>query len=842
MLAVWIWSTRNWSTEGNDRQTHATRETTAVQAPAEPELQSVEPRTAIDPDRDIRGLVLQANDQRPIAGALIEALHLPGRGEIDFARMGLIKPETVASVRSREDGTFALADVGTSKVTLRVTAVGFLPIEVGPYPSGARVEIELDAGAPWTVRVEDAEGRPVKGAHVYVRRRTHRKGAFALESITGEEGAATFPIVPGGEKVTVEAVHSDHGSIVNHKAVPHEPLRLRYRGGRVLRGRIVAAETNAPITGAEVGRYGISRFRVRSAADGTFVWPAWRDGPAATLTVEATGYEFQTLPVNGAGEVTIKMRRGGTLIGSLVGANGSPPVGCVAWVRGTVFRNNTVAPFTRTAILDESGRFEITDLIRGSSLRINFAGRLRYSVDFSSDIWGAGARVDVGEIRVPPMHRIVGRITRGGKPADRVFVSAVGGNPDLDKRLRGGERVRFTNKSPIRLFARTDERGRFTFAPLPPGTYELTIQPRGGSRIQRRAVIGESDAELTVELPAGRAFAVTVVNSAGEPAVGIALSLVAGGETLNGETDNNGIARFNPTEPPTRVYWWQARRSLVNHRIEGDASSCRIVVPELLPVSGRVVAADGEPFANAVLRAYRGEHLLAMGDADANGVFKLLVADGPPIRVVFEGRRSGNFGHSRDGSNGNVQDIAPGATGLELKLSGGPSQPLTDFRIRVLYPDGTPVEGASVSPWSRHERTDQNGLLEVKRRKGSKLTLRVKFASDEFAMPRPTVAPLDTDECELRLRLAAPITGIVMRQGVGIPNVSLWLRRDGDFLTSATTDSAGRFKLVVAAEETGALTIVVREKGVPDLRREGVKAGSTDLTIAVDDERSPQDD
>jgi protocatechuate 3,4-dioxygenase beta subunit len=122
----------------------------------------------------VRGIVVD-DAGKPVAQAQVVAI-VTGRESARVADLGEAVASMGGQVMSGDDGRFSLEDVNPGSYTVKASAAGrsaAFAENVVPTEAGTEVRLVLAKGVDVTVRVVDAEGKPVSGAGIYLLRIGH---------------------------------------------------------------------------------------------------------------------------------------------------------------------------------------------------------------------------------------------------------------------------------------------------------------------------------------------------------------------------------------------------------------------------------------------------------------------------------------------------------------------------------------------------------------------------------------------------------------------------------------------------------------------------------------------
>jgi len=281
--------------------------------------------TKVDPGRDrtaqeessrsleFRGKVLSRERGDGIEGALVAVDRLP-------------RPEHGAGTQTRTspDGSFCVrrprdAGPGAASFFVRISAKGFKRFETEmPRP-------RTDAAPSWgaffleknrfhTIRVVDANGKPVAGARLSLFKRDldspfveQSADANGLISIPDQDVERTVWLLTDvALRVSATGLADSYRRMDKDRTDPF-PEKVIMKAAGLWLGKVVDAETGAPIPGARVriepplfraAFPGSDSFRTRSAETGSFRLPRFTVAEDPTAHVSAAGYLGLTSPVD----------------------------------------------------------------------------------------------------------------------------------------------------------------------------------------------------------------------------------------------------------------------------------------------------------------------------------------------------------------------------------------------------------------------------------------------------------------------------------------------------------------------------------------------------------------
>jgi RNA polymerase sigma-70 factor (ECF subfamily) len=624
------------------------------------------------------GVVVDAVSRAPIAGADVELLH---RDADEFENLDLAyakREQSLARRRTDEQGRFRFDVERTRLHRLAVRAAGYPPATLLQRIGGAEVVVALARGA--TIEgVVRYGGQPVADAHVRVAVRNQ-----SLELASGRTdggGAFHFADVPAAA-VYVQVTSprfTEEWQALDVVAGRQHHVEIELKAGGTVRGRVVDAETGAPIAGATVAESWTLRRAVRTGADGRFVLGGLRVQGVIPCYVQAPGFTSAARDVVAEmdGEVVFRLARGAEVTGRLVDGAGAavtdayvavgasyssaPGLGDCDWLPAPVASDGR---FAATGLRPEL-HYWLFVRARGFGTRVHALPRPLAS----------GERHDVGDVRLRPPARLEGRVVDDdGRPIAGVEITVLGANTDRRASLADGAAPPQVSQFEERE-AHTDAAGRFCFGALAGGSYRIRARPigrldpvtadveleDGGARDDVQLVIARGlTIAGTVARDASAADHVLWLSATAEAGDGHVTTRVAADGTFRFEGLAEGrytiallMAPDGMTMPPLR-------------EIEAGATGVRLAVERAATISGRVVDTAGKPVRARVWAHADGDRsFVRTFSTDAEGRFRIEVAPG------FRGTVAGT--PLEDGSTRKVevQDVAAGRSDLVLTIPGG---------------------------------------------------------------------------------------------------------------------------------------------------------------------------
>ncbi len=567
-----------------------------------------------------------------------------------------------------------------------------VPVVDGEKPPAAKAaDFQATASPLVTGRIVDEQGRPVPGTEV---RFTLDRESRLFEELSAAEqerihsvrsdalGSFQIEALMPGAPYDVVVVRRGYATLLTALSpfpVGLTPeLRLVLRPGKIARGLVLDGQ-GRPVAGLDV------RLE-RSTVGGIFtdvplkkVWPdrelhhavTGPDGrfeivdlPEQTLDLWIWGSTFAPLSRRGIvlpadREVvdlgTFRLQPGATIEGRVADRQGTPIPGAVIGLR------SQDTPVTESG---RDGRFVVHGLSLDSELYVSVC-RPGYQT-FSG--WLAASAPEAAHVILEPAARVDGRVlSPDGSPIAGAKVRAS---------LDGSGRSWLSTAAPCQPsdFAErtTDAHGGFSVEDLSPGAVSLWVMAEGHPKEVLNVEAGASSAPgvstspLTVTLRPGAVLAGRILDPAGRPVSGAAISddsnIHGHPRALSGPDGTYRLAgvaagaRSIGVSHPDHEHMSKTLRIAPGEN-RFDAKLARI---PRYPIRGRVLSPDGQPVAGA--RVVSNGKVAAATAAD--GSFVLLVDDGGSYSL-----------HSQAGSHGpaekSVHVSGAPVDGLDLRLSRG---------------------------------------------------------------------------------------------------------------------------------------------------------------------------
>jgi protocatechuate 3,4-dioxygenase beta subunit len=790
-------------------------------------------------------------DGRPVTGASVERYSAP---EWPSPLAGRLRRE--ASYTSDASGTvkFVSTNRGVFTLVARKAGLGldWTLWQPGPEAEETSVELVLTAPAAVSGTVQDAAGKPVADAEVWVNyafrpgRRSGERAIWSpLESQLGRQHLLTRSSADG--KFRIDGLPTDAmldlgvrkpGLALDQLPQPYyAPNNLRFRAGEVaavltvkpasvIAGRVVRDDNNEPVAEARVF---VDQANLDEEAQ-----PGSRTGPDGVFRlVDLPAGEYRLYAVIGTNRLAervcepmkvavaagatnrdVKMvaGRGGVLEITVRDSALNQPVKDASV---SISRENT----GQSAVTAEDGVARLRGIPGEYQLYVAKEGLISHQNQVTLERDQTN-RLAIG---LEPAPALRGRVLDpDGKPAQKARVSM----------------ALFTHEE-----KRTDSEGRFV----------LTFDPNrfgGGANFPRIVIardpvrnlaaaleVDESATNAEVRLGAGLVLAGGVSDPAGKPVPGAEVQVMLKQQRFTSalgphpercDTEGRFELRGFPTGQGYSISVSAFGFGRITHTLEGsETNQGRIELEKFqLPIAdkriaGKVVDADDKPVVGAWISSYGEEQPSLSGRTDAKGQFAFNNVCAGPISLSAS---------SPDGGNGNTT-VEAGDTNITIQLGVSRSFSRTSSTIKitgsVLDADGKPAPKATIAcfPFSNGEkRADADGrfsvMVDPNQYSSMQINQRVLVAR-ETARNLAVAEDIEEGTTNVTLRLGPGLTLVGKVTGVegkAIPkanvHVTFWTERMGSSLGApVTADTEGRFEI----------------KGLPPGRKYDVTASAKDF-------------
>jgi hypothetical protein len=368
-------------------------------AAGEVKLSLRKPAALIDEQRDVTApgdITIELESGVSISGSVINA---STKKAIRAFELTLRRDEASPGTSKRftsSDGTFVLERVAPGTVTITASADGYAqmtsaPIVVEQQAIGD-VKLELSGGAIVHGTVIGDGGAPAGGAQVAV-----LAGSTRLEATTDDKGRYSIAAVPFGAAVITVSTN-DYLTVRDELTVDAATTLhdVRLQAGAELSGQVV--DNDGAVAGAQVTVVSEAETTTAvSAGDGTFRFRSLHRGHYA-VSAAKEGFARsapQEVDVPSTALVTLRLARGGTLVGHVNGI--------VSGVDVTVVAAGSFG--IEVAHTDAAGDFRIESMVPG---RASIAAHMDVNGTLHSTrsvvievIAGAEVRVELGEWEQP---------------------------------------------------------------------------------------------------------------------------------------------------------------------------------------------------------------------------------------------------------------------------------------------------------------------------------------------------------------------------------------------------------------------------------------------------------
>jgi hypothetical protein len=385
---------------------------------------------------------------------------------------------------------------------LRDTRLPSLAVVAATLSSGLG---ERDAGL--VVAVEDEAGRPVVGASVRVFAMHEDVAHFVGEAAADAAGRASFTKLPRGEAwvMAYGAGRARASSRLVLEAGERE-LTVVLRPAVRLDVEVVDG-ADQPLPGATVVAAGADPLPWVETTSAAGRASFERLGPAPyALRISARGYDDVVRTAVGPGRLRVKLERLGSLVVTVVDAEGEPAAGAEVVAVGP-----GLWPARKTTA-DATGRAELGGLRSGS---FDLEARL-------------GQALSPTEIAVPLKRAETKHVRLVLRPGRLVTVTVTDGD-EADAPPIAGAQVLVVEDgvSPFPRQGKTDGAGSVALGPI--GGSVATVSARAPGFVATAVAIGASESAVKLALTRGGAVVGEVVDDRGYPVAGATIEIIGAG-------------------------------------------------------------------------------------------------------------------------------------------------------------------------------------------------------------------------------------------------------------------------------------------------------------------------
>ncbi len=469
----------------------------------------------------IEGKVVDAVTDEPLNQFRIEESRDDG-----FPREEEIYPSDMGKLFRNREGRFRLSGLETGTYTLTSIAEGYAQssakgIKVDLEKVTTDVVIKQQPAGGIRGRVVDAMGNPIEWAEIV--QRTHLADEYPslARTLATSDPKGEFQIggLPAGT-FTFEARHGHYSPAEREVEVKRgeitEGVEFQLVQGGSISGTVVAEADLSPIAGAkvrlQVGPRDPHNIMTHSGGtttetdySGHFQFPNVKPG---TYYLSASAIEFAYETVDDVKleenkpltNLTIKLSRGGRLVGTVRDQSGKPMAG--------VEVHAVCVLMQKRARTDKEGNYVITNLKEGkysagvAEVSTSTLGRSEhYEIQIEN---GKETRLD---IVIGGALKVHGKVTRGGQP-----------QAGLEVVLQSSLKTGVATKSFVTASDKTDPDGYYEIGNLKPGEYTLIVT---SVPLRTEIVLADADVEKNIQLPEGGISGRVLDAETGKPIEGV---------------------------------------------------------------------------------------------------------------------------------------------------------------------------------------------------------------------------------------------------------------------------------------------------------------------------------
>lgn len=678
-----------------------------------------------------RGKVVDAQNQA-VSGAQIFTQKRDlspggGRGMVLRGMPQSEKPDAVSGA----DGTYTVGGLDEGEYSVSVTRDGYArknvaSLEVKGPEESKWPPIVLAAGMAIGGTVKNPQGQPVIGAQIFA---IGENAGRPIDASTDGDGKFRIGGLAAERPIMLMISADGYASLQRNATPPVEDLAIVLKSTGTVRGRVLDAATQNPVTDFAISRTGAGGFggfqiqirngavgngdRSFQSADGTF---ELTDVPPGKWTIRASASGYRNADVSGVevgeGEtkesVVLSLKKGGSLTGRVLDPQRGTgvPNASVAWrAAGGGGFGGPMMMFggggNNSTATDANGQFTFDGLPEG---KVTITAAHPDYLDAAKDV-------------TPDQQQSVDITLGTGGSISGTVVGRDGRAPI------GGAQVALNEQGDSNNFAnettKTDGNGAFLFEHLRAGRYRLTAQTPSGNSKPNEVILVESQSQsgVLLQMISGALVHGTVSGLPAGRLGGVRISAFGNNYNDSVTTDDNGaFALSNVPAGLVRLNastsFLQGRSTTQNVEIAEGATDvpADIVFQGMSTLSGRVTrGGQALPglFVNAVPDPPVGGTQRFSSQTDEKGGYSLQgMTDGNyQVNVAGQGvnyRRP--FAVSGD-TSGDIQLPAVTITGTVIDSS--TSQPIESAFVQA----ETGAETQSVS--MKQAVTDSNGNFSI---------------------------------------------------------------------------------------------------------------------------------
>ena len=600
-------------------------------------------------DSGARGTVVEEAGA-PVAGAMVELIGWESRPP-ESRRLGFVR---TGPVRTGPDGGFVLrSDRILLPRLIRAAADGGGRLGFAPSPPPASplvpadpIRLVLRPSRAVTVRVADADGKPVAGAAVEA---STAGAGFSVDTgavdpvTTDDRGVARFRVPAEAPLQGVLALKDGVGVDYSTGPPPASPgdFSLTLRGPRTVSVRALDS-AGRPIPGVTfrldglhfgrpLGAFTIRITEVTTDASGIARW-RWvpeRSGAQirAIAPEDLVAEALPSLSILSEGDATFNVlfRRGGRLSGRVVNADGTPARGVTVSAAG-MGKAGEGARIASARTGEDGSYTMVVRPDRSHLIAVTSPGHA--SMPISDVPIGEGERHAAADFVLSGGTRLHGRVAARLAGWPYVQVHLLGEELPADRQERSGAKDRLRLPVP----AKVDNKGNYE-ARLGPGDYEVKAPAHRGHPTIRVDGQGEFLLDFLSPPVALSGVVVEPVPGGGErPAMGRVTVVSANSHT---DARIDGVGRFTTTWPGDDAgLYVTSENGVAAVKVAEGTKEVKVVLGPPATLSGRVVDAKGRPL---VGEGPRMRMIDGPGGLPRPGDVTYLSRSGPDGRYQFKG-------------------------------------------------------------------------------------------------------------------------------------------------------------------------------------------------------------